>query len=114
DLAVRELSTNVASSHHRPPQTLWFEGHWGFQYYMQQSGGTPVDFKSSDLKPGDILAVPSDNTNVRRPSPDAADLKGTIAVDRAGALDTMDSTTGAGFYSSGWGPLPFAFGHVAP
>jgi len=112
--AVRDLAQKVTSTYHRPPQTLWFQGHWGFQYYMQQSGGSPVDFDSSALKPGDIIAVPSDNTNLRRPNAAAADLIGTVTVNRAGALDTMDSTTGAGFYSSGWGPLPFAFGDVAP
>jgi 4-amino-4-deoxy-L-arabinose transferase-like glycosyltransferase len=112
--AVRELATKVASTYQRPAQILWFQGHWGFQYYLQEHGGLPVDFKSSDLKPGDIVAVPSDNTNLRPLNPATADLLGTVTVDRAGALDTMDSLTGAGFYSSLWGPLPFAFGHVAP
>lgn len=112
--AVRELSTKVASTYQHPSQTLWFQGHWGFQYYMQQLGGSPVDFQNSVVKPGDIIAVPSDNTNLRRLAPGMADLIGTVTIDRAGALDTMDSMTGAGFYSSGWGPLPFAFGHVAP
>jgi hypothetical protein len=112
--AVRDLARKVSSTYLRPPQTLWFQGHWGFQYYMQQLGGLPVDFENSAIKAGDIIAVPSDNTNLRRPSAAAADLMNTVTIDRAGALDTMDSTTGAGFYSAGWGPLPFALGHVAP
>jgi 4-amino-4-deoxy-L-arabinose transferase-like glycosyltransferase len=112
--AVRELATKVASTYQPPSKTLWFQGHWGFQYYMQEHGGSPVDFKSPDLKPGDIIAVPSDNTNLRPLNPETVDLLGTVTVDRSGALDTMDSLTGAGFYSSLWGPLPFAFGHVAP
>jgi len=112
--AVRELSARVASTNHPPSQTLWFQGHWGFQYYMQQFGASPIDFKSSDLKPGDIVVVPSDNTNLRPPDPVASNLIGTVVVDRADSLDTMDSGLGAGFYSSLWGPLPFAFGHVAP
>lgn len=112
--AVREVAANVASTYQRPSQTLWFQGHWGFQYYMQEHGASPIDFKNSDLKLGDIVAVPSDNTNLRPFDPATVDLLGTVTVDRAGALDTMDSLTGAGFYSSLWGPLPFAFGHVAP
>ncbi len=112
--AVRELATKVVATYQRPTQTLWFQGHWGFQYYMQEQGGAPLDFQNSDLKPGEIVAVPSDNTNLRSFSPATADLLGTVAVARTGALDTMDSLTGAGFYSSLWGPLPFAFGHVAP
>ena len=112
--AVRDLAQKVSSTYQQPSRPLWFQGHWGFQYYMQQWGGTPVDFNSSPINPGDVVAVPSDNTNLRRPSAGAADLISTITVIRTGALDTMDSTTGAGFYSSGWGPLPFALGHVAP
>jgi hypothetical protein len=112
--ATRELAMKVSSSQKRPPGTLWFQGHWGFQYYIEQAGGSPVDFNSSDLKPGDIVAIPSDNTNLRRPSATAADLIDTITINRTGAIDTMSSTMGAGFYSSGWGPLPFAFGRPAP
>jgi len=112
--AVRDLAQKVSSTYQQPSKPLWFQGHWGFQYYMQQWGGTPVDFNSSPINPADVVAVPSDNTNLRRPSAGAADLISTITVIRTGALDTMDSTTGGGFYSSGWGPLPFALGHVAP
>lgn len=112
--AVRELASKVSTTHKKPPTTLWFQGHWGFQYYMEQFGGTPVDFDKADPKPGDIVAIPSDNTNLRRPNQATADLIDTVTVQRPGALDTMDSTTGAGFYSSGWGPLPFAFGRPAP
>jgi len=112
--SVRELAQKVSATYQRPAKPLWFQGHWGFQYYMQQWGGTPVDFNSSAVNAGDIVAVPSDNTNLRPLNPATANLIGTVTVDRAGALDTMDSLTGAGFYSSGWGPLPFALGHVAP
>jgi hypothetical protein len=113
--AVRELATNVSTTHKKQaPTTLWFQGHWGFQYYMERLGGKAVDFNSSDLKAGDIVAVPSDNTNLRRLNAEAADLIDTITVERRGGVDTMDSTTGAGFYSTAWGPLPFAFGRPAP
>ena len=109
---VREISANVSSAYKKPSEPLWFQGHWGFQYYMQLFGGSPVDFKSSPLKPGDIVAVPSNNTNLLPPNPVASDLIATITADRQGALATMNQATGAGFYSSVWGPLPFAFGHV--
>jgi len=112
--AVHELAGKVSTTHKIPAGTLWFQGHWGFQYYMERFGGTPVDFDKSDPKPGDIVAIPSDNTNLRRPNQTTADLIDTITVERPGALDTMGSTIGAGFYSSGWGPLPFAFGRPAP
>jgi hypothetical protein len=104
----------VAEKYSRTPGTLWFQGHWGFQYYMQQFGGTPVDFKNSPLKLGDLVAVPSNNTNLLPPDPDKSVLADTFTASGLGWLATMDATSGAGFYSSVWGPLPFAFGRVPP
>src|SRR6185437_10354895 len=112
--AVWNNSAQVAEKYSRTPGTLWFQGHWGFQYYMQQFGGAPVDFKSSPLKPGDLVAVPSNNTNLLPPDPDKSVLADTFTASGLGWLATMDTTSGAGFYSSVWGPLPFAFGRVPP
>jgi hypothetical protein len=112
--AVRELARQIATEYNHPPATLWFQGHWGFQYYMQQSGAAPMDFKTSPLKPGDILVVPSNNTNLRPPDPAKSALLGTPAVSISGPLAIMGETSGAGFYSSIWGPLPFALGPVRP
>jgi hypothetical protein len=112
--AVRNVSEQVASKYHPAPGTLWFQGHWGFQYYMQESGWSPVDFKSSPLKPGDLVAVPSNNTNLLPPDPAKSTLLDTFAADGFSAVATMDSAAGAGFYSSVWGPLPFAFGRMPP
>jgi hypothetical protein len=112
--ATRRLAAQVSAAYQRPPAPLWFQGHWGFQYYMQELGASPVDFKSSPLKLGDTVVVPSNNTNLLPPDSQRSVSVGTITVKSAGALTTMDQTTGAGFYSSVWGPLPFAFGHVPP
>jgi 4-amino-4-deoxy-L-arabinose transferase-like glycosyltransferase len=112
--SVRQLSENVSAKYHRPAEPLWFQGHWGFQYYLQQFGGSPVDFQSSPLKPGDILVVPSNNTNLRPPAPTKSALIETITANGSFPIATMEQASGAGFYSSVWGPLPFAFGHVPP
>jgi hypothetical protein len=40
-----------------------FQGHWGFQYYLQPLGARPADADKSELGPGDIVAVPQNNTN---------------------------------------------------
>ena len=112
--AVRRVAEQVCAKDGRPSAMLWFQGHWGFQFYMQQSGATPVDFKSSPLKPGDIVAVPSNNTNLMPLDPATSVLIDIVMEKKSGVLATMDTLTGAGFYSSVWGPLPFAFGHVAP
>src|SRR5207302_2822113 len=45
---------------------IWFEGHWGFQYYMQQRRAKPLALKEHGLVSGDLVIVPVNNTNVDR------------------------------------------------
>ena len=41
-----------------PGETVWFNGHWGFQYYCDRAGMKPVVPGQSALKPGDWLVYP--------------------------------------------------------
>jgi hypothetical protein len=91
---------------------IWFQGHWGFQYYMEASGGKPLDFWRSRLKPGDIVIVPSNNTNIKPLPRGRARIVRVFSTRASRWATTMSSHLGAGFYSSVWGPLPFAFGSV--
>jgi 4-amino-4-deoxy-L-arabinose transferase-like glycosyltransferase len=93
---------------------LWFEGHWGFQYYMQKLGARPVNFKQSTLEAGDLLFVPSNNTNVKMLPADTFEALGRLELNPSPWLSTMQASVGAGFYAADWGPLPFAFGRVRP
>ena len=111
--AVWNVSDQVSTKYSQAPGKHWFQGHWGFQYYMQELGWSPVDFKSSPLAPGDIVAVPSNNTNLLPPTPEKSKLLDTFTAERFAVAATMDQGTGAGFYSSVWGPLPFAIGRAA-
>jgi hypothetical protein len=101
--AVQSLHPN--GSEHR----LWFQGHWGFQYYMEKSGATALDLQDVQLKQGDNIAMPSGNSNVYALKEPVTQLE-TMSAPAFGCLATMDKQTGAGFYASLWGPLPFAFG----
>lgn len=112
--AVKNVATQVGAKYGHGAAPLWFQGHWGFQYYMEQAGASPVDYKSSPLKFGDIVAVPSNNTNLRPPDPKLSILLEVAGAQSFGLVATMETTTGAGFYSSVWGPLPFAAGAVPP
>lgn len=43
----------------RPPgATVWYSGHWGFQYYCERAGMKPVVPGKSVLQPGDVLVLP--------------------------------------------------------
>jgi hypothetical protein len=39
-------------------QTVWFTGHWGFQYYAEQAGMKAAEPERSPLRQGDWLIVP--------------------------------------------------------
>src|SRR5690349_19977677 len=87
--------------------TVWFEGHWGFQYYMQHWGAKSVDSEQHGLVPGDALIVPVNNTNVSR-KPAASTVASVEETNYAQFFAiTMSREVEAGFYSSRWGPLPW-------
>ena len=93
---------------------FWYEGHWGFQYYLDLSGAAALDLKNPALKPGDTLAMPVHNVFISQPNSGAAELHEIISVQGSRWLTTWSEDVGAGFYSSVPGPLPFAFGKVPP
>jgi len=44
-----------------PKSTIWFMGHWGFQFYAERRGMRPCAADESEFSAGDWLAVPSPN-----------------------------------------------------
>ncbi|MGH9516749.1 MAG: ArnT family glycosyltransferase [Terriglobales bacterium] len=94
--------------------TVWFQGHWGFQYYMQQLGAQPVDFLRSGMQRGDVLVVPENNTDAyRMPTDRFVASTSLLQIKLPQPISTMRWRNGAAFYSSFYGPLPFAFGPSA-
>ncbi len=92
----------------------WFQGHWGFQYYMEKEGAKPLNMKQLMLYPGDIMVVPSNNTNIYALPGQYFRIIQTFTPPSLSWISTMHASVGAGFYSDIWGPLPFAFGPVPP
>ncbi len=90
--------------------SVWFQGHWGFQYYMEAAGCKAIDFKQSRFASADIVIIPSNNTNIRLLSNEAAGLSEIIQVSSCRWLAIMNSSVGAAFYSDKWGLLPFVIG----
>jgi hypothetical protein len=108
--AVRQSALQTSRHYRRDGQGLWFQGHWGFQYYMAELGGIAQDKNRPGPQPGDWVVVPRDNTNLRAPDVPGEEL--SFAGPRW--VTTMNANIGAGFYTSEAGPLPFAFGEVPP
>ena len=108
--AARDIGAGRAGSH----RTIWFEGHWGFQYYMEAQGAHALVVNRSSLSVGDALILPRNNTNVFWPAPPWARHVETRTYRSPRWLSTMSPALGAGFYTDYWGPLPFAFGPAPP
>jgi hypothetical protein len=115
DMAFANSERNLASLIHRQTQNqvsrVFFEGHWGFQFYMQLFGATPMEYGRFDFHAGDLLVIPGEPAADTYPVPlQFVAAQENMQIDPHTYIATM--ALGAGFYSSLWGPLPFSFGRV--
>ncbi len=104
--AANQLMQHYAGDGHR----MWFEGHWGFQYYMQQAGAVPFGFDAT-LHGKDLLVTPSTNTLLlnegQRPPHHIIE---TVQIPSSVPAATVNYPMKAAFYSDYMGPLPYVFG----
>ncbi|HZL44249.1 MAG TPA: glycosyltransferase family 39 protein [Verrucomicrobiae bacterium] len=114
--ASREIAGQAWNKYARSEHTLWFEGHWGFQYYMEKFGGNAraVVAQHSAPRPGDYLAIPLNNSNIAMPNTNFWHPSEILSLPGPRWLATTSKEVGAGFQASVWGPLPFGFGPVPP
>lgn len=110
----RSAATEVMRALRDCTRPVWFQGHWGFQYYMEAHNCRPVDLRNSRIEQGDVVVVPSNNANVAELAKDWFHLVERTRCRPFSWLGTVQKNLGAGFYSDRWGPLPFAVGRVQP
>jgi len=106
--AAARIQREIGAASH----AVWFEGHWGFQYYIQMRGAKPVDFLHMDFSPGDAIILPEENSRVFNLSQTNVESWYEHDFSSSKWLTTMNGSSGAGFYSDIWGPLPFVFCQV--
>ncbi|MBZ5615071.1 MAG: glycosyltransferase family 39 protein [Acidobacteriia bacterium] len=110
---AREAAQRVHWQTSNQVETLWYEGHWGFQYYMEQFGAVPVDAQDFQIRPGDRVVLPNNNTEMAGlPQDMFFQQEAFLEFANPSLATTISWHLGAGFYSSYWGPLPFTFGPV--
>lgn len=112
--ANRTAAELILTRYAQLPGTLWFAGHWGFQHYMQQGRARPCDAHRTLIQTGDLLVIPFNNPGADVPQATFGQMLNRLLVPGASWVATMSHEVGAGFYSSVWGPLPFAFGRIPP
>ena len=110
--AARQIADRTQAEYGQTNHTLWFEGHHGFQYYIEKAGASALDFRNSRVQWGDYVAIPLNTPNCPLLDESLVTQQNSILVAGSSWLTTMDVRLGAGFYSSISGPLPFAFGKV--
>lgn len=107
----REVAREILRE--QPPERLWCAGHWGLQEYLEQQGrARMLDLSRGgwdEVRPGDLVVVPTVNSNVIRPrQPVLANLR-SLEVSFHVPLRLISIFNGQGaFYSSVGGFLPFS------
>lgn len=109
----RKAATLIAAKTANRSGTVWFEGHWGFQYYMESFGARPIDLNHLSYEAGDSIAF-FNNFLLFEVRPEFLASRDIIEIEIPRRTTTLQPKLGAGFYSSEWGPLPFAIGTVPP
>jgi hypothetical protein len=117
DFCVANSSRAAARQIHaqlgRRSSGAWFQGHWGFQYYMQALGYRPLDVYRSKLGSGDLVVSPLTNANTYDLGDDVRLIQ-VLRLVSSRWITTWSAAKGAGFYSDLFGPLPFSLGQVPP
>lgn len=109
---------------------VWYQGHWGFGYYMKEFGFPVPDLQvveyggrrlfnvaSTGMKPGNLMIAPMSNTYVVQPSPHQVSRHEFVTAPSGSWAATMNVYVHAGFYadtSGGRHPLPYGFGRLMP
>ena len=81
---------------------------------MESSGAKALDYKKTTVNKGDIIIMPSNNSNLWSFPMDTFQTIGIFELMPGRWLATEQKSVGAGFYWGGHGPLPFVFGETAP
>ena len=110
--SAREAARDLAAQLGGRGAPVWFQGHWGFQYYAEGAGMQAIDAKASRFAPGEAIVIPRNNTNLFKLPARSVAVQGVAEWSPSPYLATMNGLVGAGFYSDGWGALPFALGSV--
>jgi hypothetical protein len=111
--SARTAATLIEQKTRNQSGTVWFMGHWGFQYYMESFGAHAVVVNDPPHQPGDYLAV-AESARLFEMRPEFVTSRDVIEIPMRLGITTAQNQVGAGYYSADTGPLPFAIGPVPP
>jgi hypothetical protein len=102
--AVELVAPQVAAG-----KTVWFNGHWGFQWYAERAGAKALTRTPPHPNWGDLVVS---SLHAENELMGAMPRRRRIGLldDTQGGGRLMDRAVGAGFFSNGVGYLPWAWG----
>jgi hypothetical protein len=106
----RRAARELVAAHVQKGETVWFAGHWGFQWYAERAGGRVLTTTPPVPAPGDglVTAHVIHTGEVLQVVPHRQKI-GMLSEAGFGGR-TMSRSAGAGFFSNGWGFLPWSMG----
>jgi hypothetical protein len=107
----RRAATELIVPHVKSGERVWFAGHWGFQWYAELAGASPLTMEPPFPLPGDTIVVSEIDFpfSVNRFSKSRTVLRQfCYASSPFGRV--MDFRGRAGFFSSPFGYLPWVGG----
>lgn len=108
----RQGAHRMVEIYSRSGRTTWFTGEWGLRYYLSSQGGRPLPRAAAGPQAGDILLKPY----VASPWVTLYDSDEYLRfltrheLQMPTRLRLIDYRSHAGFYSTGWGILPWSLG----
>ena len=112
----RSAAAMIADECQKEGAPVWFEGHGGFQYYLEKRGGRPLDVERTLMARGDFLVVPDTGVSVTFP-PDTIGFVGNLKLTPTAWMNLAGGSPAsgmAGFYGDNAGPLPFVWAEPLP
>jgi hypothetical protein len=116
-LGVRDLAetqrravANLIEPHISLGERVWFAGHWGFQWYAELAGASPVTLLPPFPRRGDIIVVSEIDFPHFPQKWSARTVLQRVPDTGHGIGRVMDAEAGVGFFSTPWGYLPWAWG----
>ncbi len=106
----RSSASELSSDYSQPDRTIWFAGEWGFKYYMKKSGAKSITRTEIGPSAGDIIIKPYQALPwvTLYDGPSYTQLLEQRQASVTGTIRMLDFFSHAGFYSTGWGILPFS------
>lgn len=105
----RRAAIEITEEYERPGQKIWFSGEWGFRYYFKKNRGSLLSRNSIEPVVGDIIVKPylASPWVTLYDGNKYSQLVEQRFVSLRYPIRMLDFSSHAGFYSTGWGVLPW-------